>query len=553
MAFNYGNHANFGAVGHWGGCCHDVGWIDNSLDPATGTGAPEKNKWHLLAYTYDGSTTRVYSDGTLWNEEDTQALWGDLNTYPEPPIAIASQWNDVDPTMLNAGLKGSLSIGRMRIHDGVLSEAQLLANYNEERASFVNPPVIEPPKPEPLRKAPIHRYSFNDAAAADATGKTIVDSVGGANGIVRGDGSSLSGTQLSLDGGPSATAAYVDLPNGIISKLTNATVEGWVTIEGEQSWARLFDFGSTLNGEELDEAGGGGEGQDYFMLSASRGTNISQQRFELRNNDPDSGGPDEGTVGPTQQILDTEIPTELDEKFHFAAIYDGTGATSVLRQYRNGEFVGEQGVDIELQNINDVNNWLGRSNWTNDANLQGSYDEFRIYDYVLSENEILGNVAAGPNTVNVRAGGDLTGDGKIDAMDIDAIAAAVRTVSNDTKFDVNGDGQINDTDRRAYVRTTVRTWLGDSNLDKEFSSSDFVSVFIIGEYEDAIALNSGWADGDWNGDGDFSSSDFVAAFVEGGYEKGPLAATPAGVPEPASLTLTLLGAMGLWHVSRRRR
>ncbi|MEC7776171.1 MAG: hypothetical protein VYC32_08735, partial [Planctomycetota bacterium] len=48
MSFNYGNHGNFGAVTHWGGCCPDVGWIDNSFTP----GAPSEGSWHHLVYTF---------------------------------------------------------------------------------------------------------------------------------------------------------------------------------------------------------------------------------------------------------------------------------------------------------------------------------------------------------------------------------------------------------------------------------------------------------------------------------------------------------------------
>ncbi len=44
MSFNYGTSGDFGAVGHWGS--PDIGW----------SGAPMRNQWHHLVYTYDGST-----------------------------------------------------------------------------------------------------------------------------------------------------------------------------------------------------------------------------------------------------------------------------------------------------------------------------------------------------------------------------------------------------------------------------------------------------------------------------------------------------------------
>jgi hypothetical protein len=144
--------------------------------------------------------------------------------------------------------------------------------------------------------------------------------------------------------------------------------------------------------------------------------------------------------------------------------------------------------------------------------------------------------------------GDLDGDGDSDADDIDALAAAIRGGQTDARFDLNVDGMVNAGDHSYMIGTIQNTYLGDSNLDREFSSSDFVFVFQRGEYEDNVAGNSGWADGDWNGSGDFDSADFVVAFQQGGYEKGPMAAV-ANVPEPAALAL----AAGLFAILLHHR
>jgi hypothetical protein len=101
------------------------------------------------------------------------------------------------------------------------------------------------------------------------------------------------------------------------------------------------------------------------------------------------------------------------------------------------------------------------------------------------------------------------------------------------------------------VDTIKRTFSGDANLDGEFNSGDFVFVFTRGEYEDGVALNSGWADGDWDGNMEFDSGDFVAAFTVGAYEKGPRPAV-SSVPEPSAILLALVSLLGLIRLKRRR-
>lgn len=136
MSFNYGNHGNFGAVGHWGGGGPDMGWVDNAPDFTPG--APAAGEWHHLVYSYDGTTTRAYSDGELQNSEELGA--GVINTHTDTKIAVASQWEG-DGVTLTPGLRGSLSIGALRIHDGVLNDEQIMSNYLEELPTYVPEPT----------------------------------------------------------------------------------------------------------------------------------------------------------------------------------------------------------------------------------------------------------------------------------------------------------------------------------------------------------------------------------------------------------------------------
>ncbi|MDG2383927.1 MAG: CotH kinase family protein [Pirellulaceae bacterium] len=113
--------------------------------------------------------------------------------------------------------------------------------------------------------------------------------------------------------------------------------------------------------------------------------------------------------------------------------------------------------------------------------------------------------------------GDLDQDGQIDATDIDLLSVALRLGSDDRRFDLNADEQVTQSDRDHLVREILMTDFGDANLDGVFNSSDLVSIFQAGEYEDESTNNSNWNEGDWNGDGEFDSSDLILAFQAGKF------------------------------------
>ena len=145
--------------------------------------------------------------------------------------------------------------------------------------------------------------------------------------------------------------------------------------------------------------------------------------------------------------------------------------------------------------------------------------------------------------------GDFNNDGVLDAADINLLTAEVNAGTNRADFDLNQDNLVSADDRLIWINELRKTYVGDSNLDGVFDTTDFVGVFQAGQYEDGVAGNSTWETGDWNGDTEFDSGDFVAAFQGGGFEQGPRAAV-AAVPEPAAALLLLIGA-GLLAVRRR--
>ena len=72
------------------------------------------------------------------------------------------------------------------------------------------------------------------------------------------------------------------------------------------------------------------------------------------------------------------------------------------RWYRNGLLMHTLADAQGLTTINDVNNWLGRSMWSQDSNIDANFNEFRIYDYALNEAQLRGDFDAGPDVVKDR-------------------------------------------------------------------------------------------------------------------------------------------------------
>ena len=76
------------------------------------------------------------------------------------------------------------------------------------------------------------------------------------------------------------------------------------------------------------------------------------------------------------------------------------GGNNRAQLYFSGEVVSETAVSGPLSDIDDVNNWLGRSQYAADPFSRISYEELRIYDSALSGCEISALTALGAETPN---------------------------------------------------------------------------------------------------------------------------------------------------------
>jgi hypothetical protein len=221
-----------------------------------------------------------------------------------------------------------------------------------------------------IEAALVHRYRF------DGSGTTATDSVGAAHGRLMNTSLANQG-RVDLAGGTSDD--YVDLPNGIVSSLNQATFEAWVTWNGGGAWQRLFDFGSSTAAEGLQ-----GNGRTYLFLTPSAPASNGIARVVYSR---------AGQSGET--VATATRPMATGAQTHVAVVVNAQNDS--LSLFLNGALEGMTALTGALSEISDVNNWLGRSQFNLDVEFGGSIQEFRIYNAALSEAQLAASFSAGPD------------------------------------------------------------------------------------------------------------------------------------------------------------
>ncbi len=263
----------------------------------------------------------------------------------------------------------------------------------------------------------IHRYTFNESP----DGVTVPDVVGGADGTlvnrtgmaVIADGQATMGNDGSQTAN-SGTGDYIDLPNGLISSLSQMTIQCWATYTDDDLaiWGRILSFGTSDGGEDQSPSG---STTGYLTIQPNRSGNQAGAEIHAQ-----------GSGSSRSIVLNGRSP--LHEEILYTYVQDD--AAGRVRFYINGALQGTMvSSDImKLQDLIDNNVWLGRGQW-NDPLHTGSFNECRIYDTVLNAEEIMVSYLTGPDELPILAedcgtaiAGDKNGDCVLDIVDI-AMAA----------------------------------------------------------------------------------------------------------------------------------
>lgn len=150
--FNYGGSPGFGAVTHWGS--PDMGFAS----------LPVANRWQTLVITYDGSTEKVYVNGTLDSQEAKT-----LNHHSGDPFMIGCSYNFLGTNgalQTELGFTGQLS--SVQVYGVALSETQV-----REASGFVLMSGQVTYQGVPMERVAVHyATSPNPSAAPEGTALT---------------------------------------------------------------------------------------------------------------------------------------------------------------------------------------------------------------------------------------------------------------------------------------------------------------------------------------------------------------------------------------------
>lgn len=154
--------------------------------------------------------------------------------------------------------------------------------------------------------------------------------------------------------GLNGTSQFLQLSHDIAS-MEQMTICTWVFMRSNTAWQRIFDFGN-------------GTGQYMFLTP----TNGSQMRFVMKN-------------GGDEEILSADA-LKSNTWNHVAV----TIADDAVVLYLNGtEVARSTSMSIRPSDIRPALNYIGKSQFSADPLLKAYVDDFRIYNYALSPEEIL--------------------------------------------------------------------------------------------------------------------------------------------------------------------
>ncbi|MEU2614380.1 beta-L-arabinofuranosidase domain-containing protein [Micromonospora sp. NPDC007271] len=163
---------------------------------------------------------------------------------------------------------------------------------------------------------------------------------------------------------------YVLLPAGLLNGVTDVTIAVWLKLATSQSNAKIFNFGT---------------GSSAYLSLSPWASASTGPRFAITT----SGS------GNEQRVDGANNSVPVGEWAHVAVTISTADSTG--RLYVNGVQVGANTIRLTPANLGSTtNNWIGRSQSTNDPYLNATVDDFRIYHRALTGAEVQALATAEP-------------------------------------------------------------------------------------------------------------------------------------------------------------
>ena len=227
-----------------------------------------------------------------------------------------------------------------------------------------------------------NRWSFSEPAGST----TVTDSVSGVVGTLQGSAQVDGAGNLVLNGATSP--GFVSLPGGLISGLSNVTIEAWVTNSSTPDNVCLFEFSDGSGSGTFNNGAWNG----IYMRMVLHDSGNSENYLDVQ----DVGNPNSGKLIGNPGLGNYSIT-------HIVCVYDPVGGTMAV--YTNGivEVSLTNATLGALSNIPANESAIGQSPWWawGDPYLQGTISEFRIWSGAFTYSNAVASYLAGPNAVNI--------------------------------------------------------------------------------------------------------------------------------------------------------
>jgi len=303
----------------------------NAEQGVTGPPVSVGEKHHVVS-VLTNSSIKWYIDGVLVGEAEVSG------NNSIAGISDANAWlcrggYDDDPTWMG-------TIHEFNIYAGAMDAATI----SQHASKFLGG----------LTK--MHSYTFEDGTAKDV--------IGGADGVLMGDGTIADGAYTAA-----ANGDYIELPAAdiAINTFSAITLEGYIFADVDNTEAVMMAyFGGNENG-----VGGNG-----YFLTPDR---WSESRTAIScGNITEPWNAEQGVTGP---------PVSVGAKHHVVSVL----TDSSISWYIDGELVGEAEVsgDNSIANLSNANAWLCRGGYDDDPTWMGTIHEFNIYEGAMTASTVL--------------------------------------------------------------------------------------------------------------------------------------------------------------------